>query len=448
MSSIHKRRNLFNLYFILQIIVIVVIAAGGAIFIDIRTTASIKRPLQQHAMSIASVFTKQEIESLSGDESDVESSNYQELKARMIRLKKANKDVRFVYLNGTRGGKVFFYGDSENPESDDYSPPGEIYDEASQEFKDIFTKGQPFVEGPLRDRWGNWLSAIAPVKDDEGNVIAAVGMDVAAGNFQKTVLLYASLPGVGMALLLLLVIGSYIFIRRQQQYVDQRDEFISLASHELSTPLSTLKQSMEQVQKSLQYREPPEKLKETVDSMLESVQSLNKTASSLLSLASVDTAKMSDLKIISFDLVESIRTIVTALDLTAQQKNVEVIFAASWPASMVVKGDAEKLHRAFTNVIANAIKYTDPSTTVTISYNREHDQHLISVADHGPGIPEAAGEEIFSGHYRINNDVNTSVPGEGLGLYITRRIIEQHNGSIGYTSHEGEGTIFFVYLPV
>lgn len=447
MATATKRRDLFGSLFLLQIILIILIGVSGTMIVALRTSTSIKRPLAERAASIASFFTPQEISTLQGSEADLGTPAYQLLKARMVRVKNANGDVRFVYLTGIKDGTVFFYGDSEDPKSDDYSPPGEKYEEASQAFRDIFTNGQTFVEGPLGDRWGVWLSAIAPIKDDSGKVVGALGIDVAAGNFKKTVYTYAALPLVGMALLLLIVATGYLSFRRRQQYIGQREEFLSLASHELRAPLDSLRQSMENLQKNLQYKEPPERLNEMVDLMVETVQSLSKTANSLTSMAGMESDRADDLNIASVDIATVMRDIVGSLQLTAQQKNAEIIFAASWPASLVVKGDADKLHRALTNVVANAVKYTEPSTTVTISYNRETKGHLITVSDHGPGIPENTGDDIFLGHYRVDNGINSKISGEGLGLYITRRIIEQHGGSIGYSSREGEGSIFFINLP-
>ncbi len=109
----------------------------------------------------ASTFDPGLIAGLKGDSSDINTGGYAEVRKQLIRIKNSNPDVRFVYLMRMRNGGIVFLADSEFVDSPDYSAPGDVYNEASPELLRIFTDGLPFVEGPLRDRWGTWVSGHA-----------------------------------------------------------------------------------------------------------------------------------------------------------------------------------------------------------------------------------------------------------------------------------------------
>lgn len=145
-----------------------------------------------HLSSIsASSIQSSTINSLTGTSQDVNSSTYLNFKKHLVDIHselnndKYQKNCRFVYLLGFRDNKVFFFADSEPPSSKDYSPPGQDYNDASEELIQCFTKGMAFIEGPLKDDWGVWVSSIAPVKDENGKVIALLGIDIHAKNWQK-----------------------------------------------------------------------------------------------------------------------------------------------------------------------------------------------------------------------------------------------------------------------
>jgi signal transduction histidine kinase len=111
-----------------------------------------------------------------------------------------------------------------------------------------------------------------------------------------------------------------------------------------------------------------------------------------------------------------------------------------------IQADPTRLAQVFENLLGNASKYA-PGSPITISLDLVNDQALITVADHGPGIPPEHLENIFKRFYRVPNN-NTSVRGSGLGLYICRRIIRAHDGEIEAASTLGEGTTFKIYLPI
>ncbi len=136
------------------------------------------------AGTIALTLDPVKIQSLAGNSGDLANPNYQSLKRDLIEIRALNKDVRFVYIMGLRNNKQFFYVDSEDPSSGDYSYPGQPYDDALPEEIVNHKAGKSYVMGPYQDSWGEWVSAAAPIKGEDGKVVGMVGMDIAAEDIQ------------------------------------------------------------------------------------------------------------------------------------------------------------------------------------------------------------------------------------------------------------------------
>ncbi len=136
-----------------------------------------------------------QVESLSGSESDIASPEYQAIKTQLQKIRDSDPEIRFAYLMGQeKDGTIIFYVDSEIPKSKDYSPPGEVFDEASAVVRSLFVNGKNTVEGPISDRWGTWVSGLIPVTDPStGRVIAVYGIDIDGKNWDWMIL-QASLP--------------------------------------------------------------------------------------------------------------------------------------------------------------------------------------------------------------------------------------------------------------
>ncbi|MBF0533003.1 MAG: CHASE domain-containing protein [Candidatus Omnitrophica bacterium] len=140
--------------------------------------------IQQIAVSIDSLKVKK----LSGTAADVNDPVYQQFKLLLQTLRQNYSGSRFIYLTRLVKGQVIFLADSEPAGSPDESPPGQVYDEATPEFKRIFSQGGAFIEGPYTDRWGAWISAITVISDAQtGEVIASLAMDVSAQAYQQAI---------------------------------------------------------------------------------------------------------------------------------------------------------------------------------------------------------------------------------------------------------------------
>ncbi len=133
------------------------------------------------------------VKSLDANDTDLDKPSYAQIKDSLIRLKTQHKDIHFAYLYTQIDGKIYFLADSEPPESGAYSPPGQAYTEASDLTKSLFAQGAAIVTPPETDRWGTWVSALAPVKDPEtGNVIAVLGIDYPASQWNAAALAHVA----------------------------------------------------------------------------------------------------------------------------------------------------------------------------------------------------------------------------------------------------------------
>ncbi|MCU0613249.1 MAG: PAS domain-containing protein, partial [Candidatus Eisenbacteria bacterium] len=125
---------------------------------------------------------------LAGTEADLVSPDYGRLKRQLVAARRAFPDCRFAYLMGMHDRQVIFLADSEPESSEDYSPPGQAYEEASAELVEIFRTGEEFVEGPATDRWGKWVSGLVPiVQNRSGRVVAVLGQDVDASRWAHVI---------------------------------------------------------------------------------------------------------------------------------------------------------------------------------------------------------------------------------------------------------------------
>jgi two-component system, sensor histidine kinase LadS len=110
-----------------------------------------------------------------------------------------------------------------------------------------------------------------------------------------------------------------------------------------------------------------------------------------------------------------------------------------------IMADRERLRIALVNLLGNAIKYAPPASTVTIDVERKSSQVVIAVHDQGPGVPVAEAKRLFDKHQR--GPCGSQAPGLGLGLYIVRRIVELHEGTVAVRNGSGEGAVFSIRLP-
>ena len=224
---------------------------------------------------------------------------------------------------------------------------------------------------------------------------------------------------------------------------ESREEFVSNVSHELKTPLT----SMKVLADSLNGQEdvPVELYKEFMGDIGNEIDRETKIINDLLSLVKMDRAA-ADLNISSVNINDLLEAILKRLRPIAQRQRIELVLESFRPVSAEV--DEVKLTQAITNLIENGIKYNKPEGWVHVSLNADHQYFYVKVEDSGIGIPEDSLEHIYERFYRVDKSHSREIGGTGLGLAIARNAILMHRGAIKVFSTEGEGTIFNVRIPL
>ena len=230
---------------------------------------------------------------------------------------------------------------------------------------------------------------------------------------------------------------------RIEQLDKSRSQFVSNASHELKTPLSTMKILIE----SILYQDPidPGMTKEFLSDVNKEIDRLNRIVSDLLTLVNIDSGGMK-LNSADLDIQDLILEQVKRLAPLARENGIELDCSAR--EAMEITGDTVKLQQVFYNVIDNAIKYTPRGGDVHVSLSRAGKRAIIRVSDTGIGIPADDLPHIFDRFYRVDKARSRATGGTGLGLSIVKQIVQLHGGSILATSEEGNGTTFVIELPL
>ena len=232
-------------------------------------------------------------------------------------------------------------------------------------------------------------------------------------------------------------------LSRMKVLDDSRQEFVSNVSHELKTPLTSMKVLADSL--NGQENVPVELYKEFMQDITNEIDRENKIITDLLALVKMD--KSADgLNIAALNINELLELILKRLRPIAEQKHVELVLESFRPVTAEV--DEVKLTLAISNLVENAIKYNAENGWVHVSLNADHQFFYITVEDNGIGIPEESLDRIFERFYRVDKSHSAEISGTGLGLALTRSIVLMHRGAIKAFSTEGEGTIFNVRIPL
>ncbi|MCM1245111.1 MAG: ATP-binding protein [Roseburia sp.] len=228
-----------------------------------------------------------------------------------------------------------------------------------------------------------------------------------------------------------------------QNLEDSRQEFVSNVSHELKTPITSIKVLAESL--TVQEEVPVELYKEFMVDINEELERMNKIVNDLLSLVKMDKSA-AQISIEEVNINEFIEGILKRVKPIASQRNIEIIFESVRPVSAQI--DSVKLGMAFTNIIENAVKYNFDNGWVKVALNADHKFFYLRVSDSGVGIPEELQDHIFERFYRVDKARSRETGGNGLGLAITRSAILLHRGSVKVHSIEKQGTTFAVRIPL
>jgi signal transduction histidine kinase len=222
----------------------------------------------------------------------------------------------------------------------------------------------------------------------------------------------------------------------------RKDEFVSMTSHELKTPVTSLKGFTNILQRRLTRQGDHQGLHylSRIDAQLNK---LTKLIIDLLDISRLQTGVLAfEKEWFSLDsLIEEIVENVQAATTTHA-------IAVEGSTGAQILGDKDRLGQVFINLLTNAVKYSPRADKVLVRLSREGNQALVSVQDFGIGIDEAYHQKIFERFYQVSDPEERTYPGLGIGLYLSKEILDRHAGSITVTSRKGAGSTFVVALPI
>lgn len=225
-----------------------------------------------------------------------------------------------------------------------------------------------------------------------------------------------------------------------RQFEQRKDDFIKMASHELKTPVTTIKGYVQVLQLRAQNKDVF--LTDSLVTIDRQVSKLTKLIADLLAATKFETGKLPVNKEVFAinELIESLakdtRTIAPRHTITVTHHDTVSIY-----------GDKDRIAQVFSNLIDNAIKYSPAASGIMIDINKAGDKVIIAVRDFGIGIAPGEEQKIFERFYRAGGKSEATYPGFGIGLYIVNEIIALHEGRVWVKGEKGKGATFFVELP-
>ena len=238
------------------------------------------------------------------------------------------------------------------------------------------------------------------------------------------------------------MLGTVLDITNNKRDEIRKNDFIAMASHELKTPLTSVKAYIQILAK---------RLASSGDSFVNStllkagnqVNKMTDLIHAFLDLSRLESGKL-QLKTTEFDINKLIEESISEANLLSPGRVINFKFKGE----LSVHADQEKIGQVISNYLSNALKYSDKETTITIISAKEKDNVKVSVTDKGIGIRPKDQQKLFQRFYRVEGDKMKNISGFGIGLYISREIIQRHKGTIGVESEEGHGATFYFTLPI
>lgn len=339
-----------------------------------------------------------------------------------------------------------------DPEGADYLQwPGQDYETPPEEAFLAY-------EGPLtsselyEDSYGQVLTGYAPIKDENGNVAAILGTDIKVDDFlivtRQT--LYPFLAYIVVLVLILVALSTAIiriWNKRVALFAEldrQKDELLSIVSHQLATPVTSVKWYIEMLEGG-DLGEINKEQKDHLKIMNSVATNLSDLVSMILDVSRIQLGKMKIEKQ-ELDLDEFFKEILDTIRPKTIEKN--ITFNEDLPKQLP-KANLDKRYTRMTieNLLSNAVKYTPKGGTVDLKVEIRDGILFCRVSDTGCGIPKKDQEKIFGKLFRASN-VRNAVDGNGFGLYVAKGAVEAQGGKISFESMENKGTTFRINLPL
>ena len=237
----------------------------------------------------------------------------------------------------------------------------------------------------------------------------------------------------------IVIMRDYTEVKKSQ---DLRSDFVANVSHELKTPLTSIKGFLEVIESSA--KDDPQMQKKSIKIMQNQANKMQILIDDLLMLNRIEQQEHIKLRD-KVSINEVLKEVISNCTELVNEKSINIKFINS-KKDFLVKGDKEKLNILFKNILDNAIKYSSPNTEISLEANLKNGKVLIAIHDQGIGIPKKDILRITERFYRSDNGKKLKIEGTGIGLSIVKHIINQHEGELRISSIEGKGSTFTVEL--
>ncbi|RFZ95494.1 GHKL domain-containing protein [Mucilaginibacter conchicola] len=248
--------------------------------------------------------------------------------------------------------------------------------------------------------------------------------------------------GEGMMFVMVFLVGAYFLhksLNKESRLREQQKNFLLSVTHELKSPLASIKILLQTIQKRDLNKE---QILNFIDKSLLDVERLDDMVENMLLAAKIDNRSYSFPKA-EFNLSVLVDSIVNRLQISKCDCNQQIIAAEIEP-KIKITGDKFALTSVVTNLIENAVKYSSPCETVVVKLFEKEDRIIFQVADHGIGIADTEKNRIFDKFYRVGSEDTRNTKGTGLGLYIVKEVLDKHQASIKVKDNRPAGSIFEV----
>jgi len=234
-------------------------------------------------------------------------------------------------------------------------------------------------------------------------------------------------------------------ITLEEEIDRMKSEFISLASHQLRTPLSAIKTYSHMLADGY-MGDVTAPQKKSLRTIISATNRMNELISTLLNITRIESGTIAITpKILQLD--KAAEEVIKDLSLAASEKSIRLTLKKIGQTSTRVKTDNLIVKEVISNLISNAIKYTSDEGTVRVEVRGRARDVIVGVHDNGWGIPASAHDQVFSKFFRATNIVKRETTGTGLGLYLVKGLLDRLGGTIWFESVEGKGTTFYFTLP-
>ncbi len=454
----------------------------GILFCSIsvyRARISIRRAIQQRMLDIANCASG----SLDGDAlgaltaDDVGSDSYNDI-YNSLAVFRDNVELEYIYsIKEEADGQFVFTMDL------DQETPAAFGD--SVEYTDALAKagdGTTAVdEVPYSDKWGEFYSAYSPVFDSKGNVAGIIAVDFSADWFdgqlssqmRSTVISYVIILLIAILVAAVLLFSTVRpFVKMQGQLFEDKvraesanmakSDFLANMSHEIRTPINAMLGMNEMVLRESRKAKGQDSIddksaKEALDSIISYAGYVENAGHNLLALVNdiLDFSKIEagriDLAEAPYSLGNLIGELGNMVRVRANDKDLEYIEDVDGSLPDNLCGDALRVRQVLVNLLSNAVKYTDQGcVSLKVSGQKQEDDTLLltfTVSDTGIGIRAQDRDKLFTRFERLEMERNSTVEGTGLGLVITKRLLDMMNGNISVQSEYRRGSIFTVTIP-